>query len=206
MNRSIALALIAFLMTALSGGRAAADQPQTRPVSSASGAVRAYVDLLKSGKSAQAIGTYFDTDALFAAAFGADMSKVTPEQTRQMSVQMKGALRQLLANPTIADAMAHGTFSGFDENPAGEGKAFVTVRFAYRDLKSISNYLVKKTAAGWRIVDIQMNRKPSIAAAMRDDYQVQKQQTPDLTPEEFVQSFSEQIQDAAKRQTTQPTR
>lgn len=193
-------------MVGLVGPGARAAAPQSRPTSSASNAVRAYVDLLKSGKPAQAIGTYFDCDALFAAGFGADMSKVTPEQRRQMSVQMKGALRQLLANPTISEAMEHGTFNGFDENPVGEGKAFVTVNFAYRDLKSISNYLVKKTGAGWRIIDIQMNRKPSIAAAMRDDYQAQKQQTPDLTPQEFVQSFSEQIQDAARGPATKPTK
>jgi hypothetical protein len=202
MKRSLGFAVVMVsLFTA-----AVRAQPQSQPASSAAGSVRAYVDLLKSGKSAQAIGTYFDTDPLFAAAFGTDMSKVTPEQRCRMSKQMKDALRQLLANPAISDAMTHGKFTGFDENPVGEAKSFVTVNFAYRDLKSISNYLVKKTAAGWRIVDIQMNRKPSIAAAMRDDYQAQKQQTPDLTPEEFVQSFSEQIQDAAKRPATKPTR
>ena len=205
-NRAIIVALVGLLMTAMPLWGAGGAQSQTRPVSSASGAVRAYIDLLKSGKPAEAIGTWFDSDALFSASFGNDMAKVTPEQRRLMSKQMKDALRQLLANPTISDAMAHGAFSGFDESPLGEGKAFVSVNFAYRDLKSISNYLVKKTGAGWRIIDIQMNRKPSIATAIRDDYQAQKQQTPDLTPEEFVQSFSEQIREAAQQQTTQPAR
>lgn len=191
-------------MAVLPAGRAWG-QARTQPASSASASVHAYVDLLRAGKSTQAIGTYFDSDALFSVSFGSDMAKVTAEQRRLMSKQMKDALRQLLANPAISEAMAHGTFSGFDENPVGEGKAFVSVSFAYQGLKSISNYLVKKTGAGWRIIDIQMNRKPSIASAMRDDYQALKQQTPDLTPQEFVQSFSEQIEQAARPPATKPS-
>jgi len=193
------------LLAAASRSDAAAAAPQTRPAGAAA-VVRAYVDLLKSGKPAPAIGNYFDVDALFAASFGADLAKVTPAQKRQMSAQMKEALAQLLGNRQIANAMARGTFSGFDETPAGNDKAFVTVTFTLDDLRSISNYLVKKTPAGWRIVDIQMNKQPSIATALRQDYQAQKKEFPDLLPPEFVQSFSEQIRQVATRQTTRPAR
>jgi hypothetical protein len=51
-----------------------------------------------------------------------------------------------------------------------------------------------------------MNQRPSIATAIRGDYQSQKQQIPDLSPQEFVQSFSDQIREAAQRPATKPTR
>ena len=198
-------AIVIVLLPVFPGRAATTAEPQTRPAGAA-GAVRAYVDLLKSGKPAQAIGTYFDVDALFAASFGADMAKVTPQQKRIMATQMKESLVQLLGNRQIADAMARGTFGGFDENPVGQGKVFVTVTFTFQKLRSISNYLVKKTSAGWRIIDIQMNKQPSIATAVRQDYQDQKKHFPDLLPPEFVQSFSDQIRQVATRPATRPAR
>jgi hypothetical protein len=176
----------------------AAPGPATLPYATASDSVRAYVDLIKQRRVADAIATFWDFDRMIRMIFGDDRADaMSPDERRAAADPLARLVQSVMAIPEVGGGLADATFSDFSSRELTERMSLVNLTMRARfprvgPVEHASRLYLWRGEQGWKLYDIRASgRAGGMVETFRTTYAKMRHE---FTPVQFLARMQHEIE------------
>ena len=166
------------------------DKDRAKPAETPMAAAKAYTGMMKTGKGAEAVQTYWDMATMLSGIFGEHLEQHSDAERKEMHDLLRKVMGKINSNPKVIEMMSRATITDFKEEKSETEDDSVVTFVLKVDGKEIPNTLqFRRGKRGWLITDAGVRGKMMVAA-LREQYTPNAK---DLTPLQFIRDMAEQF-------------